>query len=147
MPDGVRNRKRFTDLTKQSDSFLVTLSGHSAITAPRRFSALPQFPGTAQLFQSIRVRGHVSTPNSGRSKARARSRTYFFTFAHRFFCAAEILARAAADIVCLLFRAFGVPFNAEIAASTPASFRASVARSWWSMLNKVVIRSPVMEKL
>jgi hypothetical protein len=65
---------------------------------------------------------------------------YFFTFAHRFFCAAEILARAAADIVRLP-TAFGaaLPVKAEIAASTPASFRTRVARSWWSMLNKSVI--------
>jgi hypothetical protein len=49
MPDGVRQRKRFTELTKQSDSFLVTLSGHNAITAPRRFSALPQSPRTVKL--------------------------------------------------------------------------------------------------
>jgi hypothetical protein len=75
--------------------------------------------------------------------------TYFFTFAHRFFCAAEILARAAPDIVRLPFTAFGaaLPFNAEIAASTPASFRTNVARSSWSMFNKSVIRSPVIEKL
>jgi hypothetical protein len=66
--------------------------------------------------------------------------TYFFTFAHRFFCAAEILARAAADIVRLP-AVFGValPFNAEIAASTPPSFRTRVARSRWSMFNKSVV--------
>jgi hypothetical protein len=55
---------------------------------------------------------------------------YFFTFAHRSLCAAEILARAAADIVRLAFTAFGAaPFSAAIAASTPPSFRTSVARS------------------
>jgi hypothetical protein len=66
---------------------------------------------------------------------------YFFTFAHRFFCAAEILARAAADIVRLPFAAFGaaLPFNAEMAASTPDNFLTSVARSAWSKFNRFVI--------
>jgi hypothetical protein len=65
---------------------------------------------------------------------------YFFTFAQRFFCAAEILARAAADIVRLP-TAFGaaLPVKAEIAASTPAIFRTRAARSWWSMVNRLVI--------
>jgi hypothetical protein len=65
---------------------------------------------------------------------------YFFAFAHRFLCAAEILARSAADIFRLP-PAVGeaLPFNAEIAASTPASFLTSVARSSWSMVNRLVI--------
>jgi hypothetical protein len=64
----------------------------------------------------MRFRGHVATPKSGRRKVRDRSRTYFFTFAHRFFWAAQIIARAAADII-LLPAAFGaaVLFNDEIA--------------------------------
>jgi hypothetical protein len=61
-----------------------------------------------------------------------RAENYFFTFAHRFFCAAEILARAAADIFHVrFFPAFAVvvlPFSARMAASTPSSFFASVAR-------------------
>jgi hypothetical protein len=66
---------------------------------------------------------------------------YFLIFAQRFFCAAEILARAAADIFHVrFFPAFTpvtaaitvatlLPFNAWIAASTPANFLTSEARS------------------
>jgi hypothetical protein len=66
---------------------------------------------------------------------------YFLAFAHLFFCAAEILARTAAlmrrfftGATCLL-----LPFKAAIAASTPANFLASVARSSWSILSSSVI--------
>jgi hypothetical protein len=61
--------------------------------------------------------------------------SYFFAFAHRFFCAADIFALAAADITrfpdftgttCPL-----LPFKAAIAASTPANCFVSVVRSSW----------------
>jgi len=67
--------------------------------------------------------------------------TYLLTFAHRFFAAADIFARAAADMRFFpaLAGAAILPFNAWIAASTPASFLVSVARSAWSMFNRSVM--------
>ena len=74
--------------------------------------------------------------------------TYFFIFANRFFAAAEIFARVAADIARFLCAAFTVgviplllPFNAWIAASIPAIFFTSEARSLWSICHRSVIGS------
>ena len=47
-----------------------------------------------------------------------RNSCYFFSFAHRFFCAAEIFARAAADI-------FHVRFVFTTALPSPRAFRAA----------------------
>jgi hypothetical protein len=68
------------------------------------------------------------------------NRVYRLTFAHLNFAALEIFARASADIVRFFTTLF--PFKAAIAASTPANFLISVARSSWSILNRSVMGLP-----
>src|SRR5580704_16734640 len=79
---------------------------------------------------------------------------YRLAFAQRFFCAAEIFALVAAlifqvrffpaftPVTAAVMAATLLPFSAWMAASTPASFLASEARSSWSIFNKVIINGP-----